>query len=236
MKVEVLYFQGCPNHAPATELIREALRKEGKRADVLEVEVHTPEQAQSLGFLGSPSIRINGVDVEPEARLAKTFGFGCRTYFNENGRSGTPSETMVRRAINEQTVSSPIPAPSSSGVLPSASTKSGSSAGVLAAGGIAALLASTCCLGPLALLALGFSGAWIGNLTRLEPYRPYFIGAALVTLLFAARQIFRPAAACKPGEICALPQARRGYKTLFGVTIALVAVALLFPYIAKLFY
>ena len=91
-------------------------------------------------------------------------------------------------------------------------------------------------LGPLVLLALGFSGAWIGNLTRLEPYRPYFIGAALVTLLFAARQIFRPAAACKPGEVCALPQIRRGYKTLFGVTIALVAVVLLFPYIAKLFY
>ncbi len=101
MKVEVLYFEGCPNHAPATELVCEALRKEGKRADVRDVEVHTPEQAQSLRFLGSPTIRINGVDVEPEARLAKTFGLGCRTYFTENGRSGTPSETMVRTAINE---------------------------------------------------------------------------------------------------------------------------------------
>ncbi len=206
MKVEVLYFEGCPNHAPATELVREALRKEGKRADVLEVEVHTPEQAQSLGFLGSPSIRINGVDVEPEARLAKTFGFGCRTYFNENGRSGTPSETMVRRT-------------------------SGPRQQVEARSAAMPPTASTPALEPLFVLAPD-----IGNLTRLEPYRPYFIGAALVTLLFAARQIFRPAAACKPGEVCALPQARRGYKTLFGVTIALVAVALLFPYIAKLFY
>jgi len=52
--------------------------------------------------------------------------------------------------------------------------------GALATGGVAALLASTCCLGPLVLAALGVSGAWIGNLTALEPYRPLFLGAALV--------------------------------------------------------
>lgn len=46
--------------------------------------------------------------------------------------------------------------------------------GALFAGGLAAILASTCCLGPLVLVALGFSGAWIGNLTVLEPYRPLF--------------------------------------------------------------
>jgi len=50
MKIEVLYFEGCPNHAPATELVREVLQKEGKCADIQEVEVRTPEQAQSLGF------------------------------------------------------------------------------------------------------------------------------------------------------------------------------------------
>lgn len=55
--------------------------------------------------------------------------------------------------------------------------------GALFAGGLAAILASTCCLGPLVLVALGFSGAWIGNLTVLEPYRPLFIGAALVALV-----------------------------------------------------
>jgi mercuric ion transport protein len=64
--------------------------------------------------------------------------------------------------------------------------------GVLVAGGLAAILASTCCLGPLVLIALGFSGAWIGNLTVLEPYRPIFIAAALVALFFAYRRIFRP--------------------------------------------
>ena len=106
----------------------------------------------------------------------------------------------------------------------------------LMTGGLAAILASTCCLGPLVLVALGFSGAWIGNLTVLEPYRPIFIGAALVALFFAGRRVFRPAAACKPGEVCAIPQVRRTYKVLFWVVTALVLVALTFPYVLPLFY
>ena len=64
------------------------------------------------------------------------------------------------------------------------------------------------CLRPLVLIALGFSGAWIGNLTVLEPYRPIFIGVALVALFFAWRRIYRRQTACKPGEVCAIPQVR----------------------------
>ena len=108
--------------------------------------------------------------------------------------------------------------------------------GVLFVGGLAALLASTCCLGPLVLLALGLSGAWIGNLTRLEPYRPFFIACSLLALFFAGRRIFRPAQACQPGEMCAVPRARRIYKILFGIVSALVLVALVYPYAAKFFY
>ncbi len=108
--------------------------------------------------------------------------------------------------------------------------------GVLAAGGLAAILASTCCVGPLVLLALGFSGAWIGNLTLLEPYRPIFIGAALIALFFAYRRIFRPATTCKSGEVCAIVQVRSTYKVLFWLMAALVVVALASPYIAPLFY
>lgn len=76
----------------------------------------------------------------------------------------------------------------------------------LFAGGLAAILASVCCLGPLVLIALGFSGAWISNLTALEAYRPFFIGVALVALFFAWRLIFRSAAVCQPGEVCSTPQ------------------------------
>ena len=108
--------------------------------------------------------------------------------------------------------------------------------GALFVGGLAAILASTCCLGPLVLIALGFSGAWIGNLTVLEPYRPVFIGAALVALFFAWRRIFRSAQACKPGEVCAIPQVHGTYKLIFGVVAVLVLVALGFPYVLPLFY
>lgn len=108
--------------------------------------------------------------------------------------------------------------------------------GALLAGGITALLASTCCLGPLVLVALGFSGAWIGNLTALEPYRPYFIGAALIAMVFAWRRIYRPAAACAPDDFCAVPQVRTTYKVLFWIVAALVFMALSFPYLAPLFY
>lgn len=108
--------------------------------------------------------------------------------------------------------------------------------GALAAGGLAAVLASTCCLGPLVLVALGFSGAWIGNLTALEPYRPIFVGAALIALFFAWRAIFRPVAACKPGEVCAMPQVGTAYEILFWSVAALVGVAFAFPYVLPLFY
>ncbi len=111
-----------------------------------------------------------------------------------------------------------------------------SKSGILALGGVAAILASTCCLGPLVLIALGFSGAWIGNLTKLEPYRPLFIAGALVALFFAWRRIYRPAEECLPGEVCALPQTKRLYKALFWIVAVLVLIALSFPYIAPLFY
>ncbi|CAB4244448.1 Mercuric transport protein MerT [Methylacidimicrobium sp. AP8] len=106
--------------------------------------------------------------------------------------------------------------------------------GALAAAGFAALLASGCCLGPLVLVALGFSSAWIGNLTALEPYRPIFIGVALVALFFAWRAIFGGAASCKAEEACAAPRAAKVYKILFWLVAALVMFALGFPYLLRL--
>ena len=106
----------------------------------------------------------------------------------------------------------------------------------LFAGGLAAILASTCCLGPLVLLMLGFSGAWIGNLTALEPYRPLFVVAAVVALFFAYRQIFRPVVGCKPGDVCAVPRVRTLYKVLFGLVAILTLIAVGFPFVAPLFY
>ena len=118
---------------------------------------------------------------------------------------------------------------------PTESRRSGGR-GALLSGGLAAILASTCCLGPLVLITLGVSGAWISNLTLLEPYRPIFIGAAVMALFFAYRRIWRPAASCEPGQVCALPQINRRYKALFWVVVALVIIALGFPLIAPWFY
>lgn len=108
--------------------------------------------------------------------------------------------------------------------------------GALGIGGLAAVLASICCLGPLVLVAIGISGAWIGNLTVLEPYRPIFIGAALVALFFAYRRIFRPAQACKTEEACAVPQVKTAQKIIFWIVATLTGIALAFPYLLPLFY
>jgi mercuric ion transport protein len=106
----------------------------------------------------------------------------------------------------------------------------------LMAGGLAALLASTCCLGPLVLIALGFSGAWISNLAVLQPYQPIFIGAALVALFMAGKRIWRPVAQCAPDEFCSLSRVRLGYQILFVGVCSLLLMALVFPLIAHWFY
>lgn len=115
---------------------------------------------------------------------------------------------------------------------------SGLSKATLAGGMVAAILASACCLGPLVLVMVGISGAWISNLALLEPYRPVFIGVALAFMGLAWRQIYRaPAAAeCEPGTLCALPQTNRVYRVMFWTVSALVLLALAFPYFASLFY
>jgi mercuric ion transport protein len=121
---------------------------------------------------------------------------------------------------------------------PATADSDGVSKATLAGGLIAAIIASACCLGPLVLVMVGVSGAWISNLTLLEPYRPVSIGVALVFMGLAWRRIYRaPAAAeCEPGTMCALPQTNRVYRVMFWVVSALVLLALVFPYLAPLFY
>lgn len=108
----------------------------------------------------------------------------------------------------------------------------------LIGGVIAAIAASLCCIGPLVLVMLGIGGAWVGNLSLLEPFRPYFLGGAIIALYFAWKKIYRaPAAAvCTPGSLCAMPQTNKVYKVLFWVVVVLVVLAIAFPYIAPLFY
>ena len=106
----------------------------------------------------------------------------------------------------------------------------------LLAGGLAALLASACCIGPLLLLSVGISGAWIGHLTELGPLQPVFLGVAVLALVVAWRRIWRPTQDCEPGLVCALPPVKRAYQWLFGLAVALIAVALVFPFVPHSFY
>ena len=248
MNIEVLYFEGCPNHLTTIEMVREILKSLGRQDEIHQVEVRTHADAEAIAFVGSPSTRVNGADIEPWARTAKAFGLSCRTYLDGSQGSGVPSRELLRLAISEGMTDGAVrlatePNVSTAGAVSnnqnsgtSGNSFGGSGSTALFAGGLAAILASTCCLGPLILISLGFSGAWIGNLTVLEPYRPFFIVAAVVALFFAGRQIFRPAHLCNPGEVCALPRARRIYQFLFWSCAALVLVALVYPYIARFFY
>ncbi len=106
----------------------------------------------------------------------------------------------------------------------------------LAAGGIAGVLASICCVGPLALVLAGIGGAWVSTLTIFEPYRLVFLAGAAVALAFAWRRVYRPVAECAPGEVCAVPAVRRGQRIAFWLVAALVLAAGLSPYAAPLFY
>lgn len=229
MNVEVLFIAGCPHHKPAAELARQALQAVGLPMVVQEVEICTKEDADAWRFLGSPTIRVNGLDVEPEARMVRHFGVGCRSYRQDGHASGLPSMELIKVALQENSIATTLfeMRPRDNGVAESA---------MLGAGSLAAVLASTCCLGPLLLVTLGFSGAWIGRLSGFAPYRPWFLGTAVIALAFAGRRIFRSADRCKPGEICALPGARRTFKLLFAVVTVLVVISLAFPLLAPLFY
>lgn len=100
MKIEILGFAGCPNLASALERTRAALTASGLQADIHEVNIQSHEAIEKE-FLGSPSIRINGLDVEPAARTASCFGFGCRTYLVSGVRQGAPPRQWIEAAIRE---------------------------------------------------------------------------------------------------------------------------------------
>lgn len=108
----------------------------------------------------------------------------------------------------------------------------------LAGGLLAGIVASLCCVGPLFLLFLGFGGAWVSNLTALEPYRPLFIGIALIALVMAYIRIYRPKPeqSCKDAEDCAKLQANHLHKSLFICVLFLVLASITSPYLIPLIY
>lgn len=95
MNIDILYMQDCPNYPFAVAMVNELVRELGIDADVQEVLVRGPEEARTLHFLGSPSIQVNWVDIEPGASERTDFSYACRTYEGE----GVPPRAMLLAAL-----------------------------------------------------------------------------------------------------------------------------------------
>jgi len=100
-RVEILYFQGCPNHEPTRALIERVGAELQLEPDIALIDVPNAEAASQLRFLGSPTVRINGRDVEPGADERGEFVFSCRVYRSERGLSGQPDAGWIREALAE---------------------------------------------------------------------------------------------------------------------------------------
>ena len=106
----------------------------------------------------------------------------------------------------------------------------------LLAGIVAGVGASVCCVGPLALLGLGVGGAWIGNLSAFEPYRPAFLVLTVVFVGLAFRSLYLVPQACAPGANCADPRSQKRQRALFWWVTTLLLGLLAVPLLAPLFY
>ena len=93
MKIEVLYFDGCPHYLPTVDRLKTVLLREGLTTEITEIEVKDEPTAKALNFFGSPTIRVNGLDIESASGEP---AFACRRY-----AEGLPSEEMIRVALKE---------------------------------------------------------------------------------------------------------------------------------------
>lgn len=101
MIVEVLSFAGCPNEGRARRMAERVLEEVGVEAELRSVDVPDLETAARLGFLGSPTLRIDGRDVEPGAEERTDYLLGCRLFRTSEGLKGEPDERRVRSAVLE---------------------------------------------------------------------------------------------------------------------------------------
>lgn len=100
MKIELLYFKNCPNTDPALELLRDVLRQEGVDAPIHSIAVETLDEAEGHRFPGSPTIRIDGKDVEGEVR--QSYGLGCRLYIVDGNTHYWPPRQWIEEAIRRR--------------------------------------------------------------------------------------------------------------------------------------
>ena len=100
-RVDILYFAECPSHEGARALVERVATALRVDPNLRVVEVPDLETATRLRFLGSPTVRVNGRDVEPGAEARDDYGLACRVYRGDLGLSGQPSEQWIRDALAE---------------------------------------------------------------------------------------------------------------------------------------
>jgi hypothetical protein len=98
-QVVILYFEGCPNHEPARALVERVASELRVEPAIQLVEVADAASAAELRFLGSPTVRVEGCDVEPGADERDEFVMACRVYRTERGLAGQPEEAWIRDAL-----------------------------------------------------------------------------------------------------------------------------------------
>jgi len=99
MKIDLLYFDGCPSHEAFVPRLHELLAQAHVRAPVEQRRVESDAAAQSERFLGSPTLRVDGVDIDPGARERTDYGLKCRLYPTEEGLRGAPPDEWVLDAL-----------------------------------------------------------------------------------------------------------------------------------------
>ena len=90
--IEIVYFEGCPNHRGLEDRVRALLAESGVEMPISLRRIDSDEQAADERFLGSPTIRVNGLDVDPTADGRDSYGLMCRVYVTDDGVRGTPRD------------------------------------------------------------------------------------------------------------------------------------------------
>jgi hypothetical protein len=103
VEVEVLYFDGCPNYEAMLPHLRELVASSGAEAEIESVRVGDFETATRQRFLGSPTVRVGGEDVEPGASQRTDFGLKCRLFATPAGLIGMPADEWVLAALARNT-------------------------------------------------------------------------------------------------------------------------------------
>jgi mercuric ion transport protein len=201
MKIQLLYFEGCPNVDAARTAVRDAVAAEKLELAIEEIDVEAPGAPEWARGWGSPTILIDGNDVAGQQRADSS---ACRLY-----AGGAPSVAMIREHIARVRGDTP---------------NSGRVALPMVGAITAAIAASACCLVPAALAMLGVSG--VGFAARFAPYRTYFLIATGVALAVGFWFAYRPQ---KDACGCAAPRSRKTARVGLWITTVLTVALAAYP-------